>query len=94
MVLGFAGSRTGEHIGAFFTARTATGSMLPNPVLLQAGRHYYDGNVWGDYAATGEDPDDVTFWTIQEYPETPPQESHLVELAITKYVFLRSTEIN
>ncbi len=71
MVLGFTGSRTGEHIGAFFTARTATGSVLPNPVLLQAGRHYYDSGAWGDYTATCVDPDDVMFWTIQQYAETP-----------------------
>ena len=47
------------------------------PVLIQAGRETYfktfsgTSNRWGDYSATQVDPDDTTFWTVQEYADTP-----------------------
>lgn len=73
MVIGFSGSKTTEYIGAFYSGRRASGSVLDKPILVQAGRSYYNFYRWGDYSYTCLDPDDgLTFWTIQEYTETPP----------------------
>jgi hypothetical protein len=71
MVMGFSGSRGSEFIGAFFTGRRADGTMPARPVLLQAGRSYYDSNRWGDYSYTSLDPADGSLWTIQQYSEAP-----------------------
>ena len=72
MVMGFSGSKATEHIGAFYTGRRANGAQPNKPILIQAGRSYFDLNRWGDYSYTSLDPSDgLTFWTIQEYAETP-----------------------
>ncbi len=62
----FSGSKATEHIGAFYTGRRANGAQPDRPVLLQAGRSYYDYSVWGDYSYTSIDAGDDSFWTIQE----------------------------
>ena len=72
MVMGFSGSRDTEHIGAFYPGRRANGAQPNKPILIQAGRSYFDFNRWGDYSYTSLDPNDgLTFWTIQQYAETP-----------------------
>src|SRR6266404_7803641 len=68
MVMGFSGSRSTEHIGAFYTGRLANGSMPVKPILIQAGRTPF-ADLWGDYSFTSLDPDGQTFWTVQEYAE-------------------------
>ena len=71
MVMGFSGSRGSEYIGAFYTGRKANGTMPAKPVLIQAGRSYYDWNRWGDYSYTTSDPEGGALWTIQQYTEAP-----------------------
>lgn len=52
--------------------------VMSAPYVYKSGEaNYYktyggDYNRWGDYSATMVDPiDDLTFWTIQEYAESP-----------------------
>ncbi len=67
MVMGFSGSRDTEHIGAFYTGRRANGTQPNKPILIQAGRSYFDYFWWGDYSYTSLDPNDgLSFWTIQQ----------------------------
>ena len=78
--IGFTGSSTTEYAGAFYTGRSfidPPGAMQP-VATLKAGlapyfKDYGSGrNRWGDYSATCVDPnDDRTFWTLQEYANTP-----------------------
>ena len=70
MVVGLSGSRATEYFGAFYSWRRADGSMSAAPLLLQAGRSYFNSIKWGDYSATVLDPaDGLSFWTFQEYSE-------------------------
>jgi hypothetical protein len=70
LVIGFSGSRETEHIGAFYSGRLDSGTIPSRPTLIQAGRSSR-GDSWGDYSYTSLDPDGLTFWTVQEYAETP-----------------------
>ena len=67
LLLGFSGSEAFEHISGFYHARKADGTWMARPVLAQAGRGAYTSGRWGDYSATSIDPDDGSFWTVQEY---------------------------
>jgi hypothetical protein len=69
MAMGFSGSKSTEHIGAFFSGRRASGSVPSKPVLLQAGRDYFDQTRFGDYSYTSPDPSDASFWSIQQAAE-------------------------
>jgi hypothetical protein len=71
IVLGFSGSRTTEYIGAFWHMRKANGSWVARPALIQAGRAAYINDRWGDYSATTIDPNDGSFWTVQEHANAP-----------------------
>lgn len=78
--IGFSGSGPTTFAGAYYTARFSVdppNTMQPVS-LLKAGEAGYvktfgsGRNRWGDYSATMVDPnDDLTFWTVQEYAETP-----------------------
>ena len=77
--IGFSGSSGTEYAGAFYTI-VRSGSEGAEPVaLLKAGEAPYfkilgagTQNRWGDFSATVVDPsDDTTFWTLQEYAQTP-----------------------
>jgi hypothetical protein len=85
MVIGFSGSKSTEHIGAFYSGCKADGTTVAKPILIQAGTAYSAPGApngimnppangrWGDYSYTTLDPMDqtgLTFWTIQEYAET------------------------
>jgi hypothetical protein len=72
MGIGFSGSSDSNYIGALYVRRSANGTMLGQPKLIQPGTT----NVaipsiishWGDYSATTLDPvDDWSFWTVQEF---------------------------
>ena len=67
VLFGFSGSKTGENVGAFFTGWKASGGWMPRPTLVQGGRTAYTQSRLGDYSATTIDPNDGTFWTIQEF---------------------------
>jgi len=83
--IGFSGSSPAEYAGGYYTVIRPPYGM-PDPVsLLKSGEapYYKTGqtmgipgggteNRWGDFSATVVDPtDDVTFWTLQEYAQTP-----------------------
>jgi hypothetical protein len=71
MLMGFSGSKATEFIGAFYSGkRGEPGSTSQVPVLIQAGRDYFEDTPWGDYTYTTLDTDGLTFWTIQQYAET------------------------
>ena len=57
-----------------FTGYRASDGASPARLnLVQSGRNYFDGEDWGHYTYTTLDPSDSTsFWTIQQYSETPP----------------------
>jgi len=80
IALGFSGSSPTEFVGGYYTARLNSDppGTTQTVSLLKAGEAQYfktgtSGlNRWGDFSATVVDPtDDLTFWTIQEYAETP-----------------------
>ncbi len=66
MVIGFSGSRSTEFIGAFYSGRRSSGLVPARPVLVQAGRDYFNYIRWGDYTYTSVDPIDGKLWTIQQ----------------------------
>ncbi len=76
--IGFSGSSATEYMSAYYTSMKA-GSGTTQPVsLLKSGEApYYKTlggafNRWGDFSATVVDPsDNLSFWTLQEYAETP-----------------------
>jgi PGF-pre-PGF domain-containing protein len=74
MGIGFSGSSSSEYAGAYYTARNssdASGTMQA-VALLKSGLASYNQTRWGDYSATVVDPiDDRTFWTLQEYANSP-----------------------
>lgn len=57
--------------------RTDTPGAIQAPLILQPGLGTYTivgngRNRWGDYSFIDVDPnDDMTFWTVQEYADTP-----------------------
>jgi hypothetical protein len=48
MAIAFLGSKSTERIGAFFSGRRASGAVPSKPVLIQAGRDYFDASRYGD----------------------------------------------
>ena len=76
--VGFSGSSTTEYAGGYYTLVQPTSGTVETVALLKAGEAPYwktlsgTANRWGDFSATMVDPtDDVTFWTLQEYAQTP-----------------------
>jgi hypothetical protein len=76
--IGFSGSSSREFVGGYYTiVRPSSGVAEPVTLLKTGEAPYYKTfsgtiNRWGDYSATVVDPtDDVTFWTLQEYAQTP-----------------------
>jgi hypothetical protein len=75
ILVGFSGSSTTEHVGGFYFGERSSGTAMSRPVIVQAGRNYFDtaggSYKWGDFSGTSLDPNDSqTFWTFQEYAET------------------------
>jgi len=76
--LGFSGSSTTEYAGGYYSViRPPYGAADPVSLLKSGEAPYWKTlggteNRWGDYSATVVDPnDDMTFWTLQEYAQTP-----------------------
>ncbi|MBE0604730.1 MAG: fibronectin type III domain-containing protein [Deltaproteobacteria bacterium] len=76
--VGFSGSSTTEYVGGYYTIVQPSSGTAEPLALLKAGEAPYwktlggTENRWGDFSATMVDPtDDVTFWTLQEYAQTP-----------------------
>ena len=72
LLVGFSGCRATEYIGAFYRSRRTDGTWMSRPELIQAGRDPFTADRWGDYSATTIDPNDGSFWTVQEYAHTVP----------------------
>jgi hypothetical protein len=82
--IGFSGSSPREYAGGYYTiVRPSSGTADPVSLLKPGEAPYYKtgqtlgagagtDNRWGDYSATVVDPsDDTSFWTLQEYAESP-----------------------
>lgn len=77
--IGFSGSSATEYAGAFYTIVRPASATAEPVASLKAGEAPYfkilgtgTQNRWGDFSATVVDPsDDTTFWTLQEYAQTP-----------------------
>ena len=76
--IGFSGSSSREYVGGYYTIVRPSSSIAEAVSLLKTGEAPYyktlsgTDNRWGDYSATVVDPtDNVTFWTLQEYAQTP-----------------------
>ena len=82
--IGFSGSSSREYAGGYYTiVRPSSGTADPVSLLKPGVAPYYKtgqtlgagagtDNRWGDYSATVVDPsDDTSFWTLQEYAESP-----------------------
>jgi len=76
--IGFSGSSSMEYAGGYYTiVRPSSGVADPVSLLKTGEAPYYKTlgsafNRWGDYSATVVDPtDNTTFWTLQEYAQTP-----------------------
>ncbi len=73
MVIGFSGSKSSQHIGAFYGFRASTdavGTRVTANTLL-GGQDYYNNSHWGDYSSTFMDPTNPgVFWTVQAYGAT------------------------
>jgi hypothetical protein len=83
--IGFSGSSSREYVGGYYTiVRPSSGIADPVSLLKTGEAPYYKtgqtmgipgggtDNRWGDYSATVVDPtDNVTFWTLQEYAQSP-----------------------
>ena len=82
--IGFSGSSPTEYAGAYYTVIQPPFGADPVSLLKAGEAPYYKtgqtmgnsgggtDNRWGDYSATVVDPaDNVTFWTLQEYAQTP-----------------------
>ena len=76
--IGFSGSSTTEFAGGYYTIVRPSSGVAEPVGLLKAGEAPYSktftgtDNRWGDYSATVVDPeDDTSFWTLQEYAQSP-----------------------
>jgi len=76
--LGFSGSSTAKFASTFYTLVWPSTGLADTVTLLKAGEAAYTKTLggpsirWGDFSATTVDPsDDNTFWTLQEYAESP-----------------------
>jgi len=73
VVVGFSrysATQFGSANYAYHLHTDAAGTTNPD-VVFKAGLAKYDGGRWGDYSSTTVDPDLNSFWTLQEYAETP-----------------------
>lgn len=67
-LLGFSGSSSNDHIGAYYTWRPTGGPAAEAPVLFREGTGYWNDYSWGDYSFKCVDPTDaLSLWTVQEY---------------------------
>ena len=76
VLLGFAQFSASTHPSASFAIKKS-GGALQGPHVFAPGRATYfetfsgTKNRWGDYSATMVDPDDLSFWTVQEFADMP-----------------------
>jgi hypothetical protein len=72
----FSSSTFASCVFAYRRAGDPAGTMQA-PTVIEPGRSTYfktfggHANRWGDYSATQVDPDDESFWTIQQYAGSP-----------------------
>lgn len=77
-LLGFSAISANAYPSAAYAVRAASDprGTFRSPTIAKAGEGPYDDGRWGDYSATIPDPDDATFWTIQEYAAFPNDGPH------------------
>jgi hypothetical protein len=73
VVIGFSRFSANTYPSAGYAVRSGLDprGTFRTPVITKAGEGPYDDGRWGDYSATVPDPDDTTFWTLQEYAAFP-----------------------
>lgn len=79
VVMGLSQFNSNAFASCAFAHRRAAdpAGQMQGPTRIHAGRDRYfktfggSANRWGDYSATQVDPDDDTFWTVQEYADSP-----------------------
>jgi PKD repeat protein len=80
VLVGYSSFSSSQYASANYSFRTVDDPLntLRDPYLFKNGEAPYyktyggDRNRWGDYSATYADPaNDLNFWTIQEYAESP-----------------------
>lgn len=80
VLVGYSSFSSSQYASANYSFRTADDPLnaLRDPYLFKSGETPYyktyggDRNRWGDYSATYADPaNDLNFWTLQEYAESP-----------------------
>jgi hypothetical protein len=76
--IGFSGSSSTDFAGGYYTVIQPSTGTAETVAVLKAGEAPYfktftsGVNRWGDFSATVVDPtDDTSFWTLQEYAESP-----------------------
>jgi hypothetical protein len=74
LVIGHAQFSSNVHPSGAFTLRRAGGPVQP-PQIFAPGLNSYNKtfggptNRWGDYSFTQVDPNDIDFWTVQEFAD-------------------------
>jgi hypothetical protein len=79
VLIGFSEFQSTDYVDAAYAYRAGTDppNTIREPVTLKDGEGPYSKtrggfNRWGDYSGTQVDPsDDLSLWTIQEYPRIP-----------------------
>jgi hypothetical protein len=72
IAIGFSGSSVNDYVGAYYWGKLQNGVSLNTPTRYHDGQDSVGALLWGDYSFTTLDPvDGLTFWTIQEYAESP-----------------------
>ncbi len=78
VVLGFTQFSANSYPAAAYAVRSGLdpGGTFRAPFIVKSGEGPYEDGRWGDYSATVPDPDDATFWTLQEYAAFPSGGAH------------------
>lgn len=73
VMIGFSQMSATTYPTAAYAVRSALDApgTFRAPAILKGGEAAYGNARWGDYSATVVDPDDLTFWTVQEYAAKP-----------------------
>jgi len=78
ILIGHAQFSANIHGSGAFSLRRA-GGALQSPTIFAPGRNTYrkppafggNSNRWGDYSHTQVDPNDLDFWTVQQFADNP-----------------------
>lgn len=73
VAIGFSRISASSYPSAGYAVRSASdpAGTTRTPAVLKSGEGPYGDPRWGEYSATVVDPDETTFWTLQEYAAIP-----------------------